>query len=709
MFKALQHSNPIEARIALGDLPEASKIEASTKHDQFKKIMDALPGAVNKKIARADKTILEKATRSFGFGKCLAKDGDWLVDGMKTPLHAHQLIGASWMLGREFCKNGPKGGILADEMGMGKTLETLACIVSNRPTDEDVKRFGKTTLIVAPAAAIFQWEEEIKKHVKRKYIEEVLHYKQSSRTPISVLKHMDIILASYQEISRNFPSDKSRRQPDRPYHSAKEFQKTYDDKLGVLFKMPFWRVVLDEGHNIKNRACQTSIGCQNLNGRYRWALSGTPITNSIDGEDSLRTYLTLSLRLRQGAAHPFNLERAMRKNLSTEDLLEIQRRLRNVVVERPFFERIGKWCAKKATVKLESDEEGRKTSFGISQFGHEFNIDRQLSLMLDSQKEDVCRICYQEAVEPQTAQCKHIFCKECIGKHLREEYKERAIPKCPDCDKSLTGYLPAEPSDSDDSDAEHSTSGAPIQPCQSRVVRLGLDHFGRHPQLKRSQTKFFQQSDQYYPEPVVPSAKTTAVKEAILEWQSQAPDDKIIVFIDFKVTSAVLGRMLRAENIPFLYFDGSMSSEEKEIAVRAFDRIADIKVMIMSLKSGAVALNLTMANRVIIVDPWWNVSVELQAFARVFRIGQKKETHFMRIIAENTIDNRIEALQEEKTEKISKIMEPGAERKLSVEEIVSLFGNVKKFSDGTFEVLRNDEEEEEDASSEEPQAKAGEI
>jgi len=59
------------------------------------------------------------------------------------------------------------------------------------------------------------------------------------------------------------------------------------------------------------------------------------------------------------------------------------------------------------------------------------------------------------------------------------------------------------------------------------------------------------------------------------------------------------------------------------------------------LKAGGQGLNLNMANRVIIADMWWNSAVEQQAFCRVFRIGQQKETYFIRVMVENSIDERI--------------------------------------------------------------------
>lgn len=106
-----------------------------------------------------------------------------------------------------------------------------------------------------------------------------------------------------------------------------------------------------------------------------------------------------------------------------------------------------------------------------------------------------------------------------------------------------------------------------------------------------------------------------------------------------------------------------------------------------------MALNLTCANRVVLVDLWWNLALEMQAFSRVFRIGQTKETHFLRIISQNTIDNRIEALQEEKAKNINIVLKPGERQNLTVEEVAALFGHVKKSDDGTFEILPDIEED----------------
>lgn len=71
----------------------------------------------------------------------------------------------------------------------------------------------------------------------------------------------------------------------------------------------------------------------------------------------------------------------------------------------------------------------------------------------------------------------------------------------------------------------------------------------------------------------------------------------------------------------------------------------------------SVGLNLTMASKVIMIDPWWNSASEQQAFCRVFRIGQKEETFMSRLCVENTVDERLVAMQERKEKEIAEIME----------------------------------------------------
>lgn len=78
---------------------------------------------------------------------------------------------------------------------------------------------------------------------------------------------------------------------------------------------------------------------------------------------------------------------------------------------------------------------------------------------------------------------------------------------------------------------------------------------------------------------------------------------------------------------------------------------------LVGLKCGGQALNLTMANRVIIVDPWWNAVAEDQAYGRVRRIGQTKETHLVRLFSDTPVDRRIRQLQSDKSAEVSRALQ----------------------------------------------------
>ncbi|KAL8144660.1 hypothetical protein AgCh_003015 [Apium graveolens] len=91
-----------------------------------------------------------------------------------------------------------------------------------------------------------------------------------------------------------------------------------------------------------------------------------------------------------------------------------------------------------------------------------------------------------------------------------------------------------------------------------------------------------------------------------------------------------------------------MTTKARNAAIKRFTEVPDCRLLLMSFKTGGVALNLTMASHVFLMDPWWNPDVERQAQDRIHRIGQFKPTRVVRFITEGTIEERILKVQEEK-------------------------------------------------------------
>ena len=123
---------------------------------------------------------------------------------------------------------------------------------------------------------------------------------------------------------------------------------------------------------------------------------------------------------------------------------------------------------------------------------------------------------------------------------------------------------------------------------------------------------------------------------------------KALVFSQFLGMLALIKEKLKELEVKFEYFDGSTSAIDREKAIQNFQNNDNCRVFLISLKAGGVGLNLTAADYVYIVDPWWNPAVEQQAIDRTHRIGQTKNIFAYRMICKDTIEDKILQLQERK-------------------------------------------------------------
>jgi superfamily II DNA or RNA helicase len=123
---------------------------------------------------------------------------------------------------------------------------------------------------------------------------------------------------------------------------------------------------------------------------------------------------------------------------------------------------------------------------------------------------------------------------------------------------------------------------------------------------------------------------------------------KALVFSQFLGMLALIREKLKELGVDHEYFDGSTSAIERERAIQRFQNDENCRVFLISLKAGGVGLNLTAADYVYIVDPWWNPAVEQQAIDRTHRIGQTKNILAYRMICKDTIEDKILQLQEKK-------------------------------------------------------------
>lgn len=155
-------------------------------------------------------------------------------------------------------------------------------------------------------------------------------------------------------------------------------------------------------------------------------------------------------------------------------------------------------------------------------------------------------------------------------------------------------------------------------------------------------------------------------------------DNKILVFSQFTSVLKKIEEELNKRNIVSKYLDGSTRAKERIRLVSDFNESKESGVFLISLKAGGTGLNLTSAKFVMHMDPWWNPAIEDQATDRAHRIGQKNVVEVIKLIAKDTIEEKVVQLQEEKREIINSVMSDDSLNinnisKLTNEEILELF------------------------------------
>jgi superfamily II DNA or RNA helicase len=144
---------------------------------------------------------------------------------------------------------------------------------------------------------------------------------------------------------------------------------------------------------------------------------------------------------------------------------------------------------------------------------------------------------------------------------------------------------------------------------------------------------------------------------------------KVLVFSQFTSFLAILRRRLDKEKIEYEYLDGS--TRDRQACVERFQNDPDCKLFLISLKAGGLGLNLTAAEYVYLLDPWWNPAVESQAIDRAHRIGQTRQVFAYRIIARDTVEEKVLALQNTKRDLADAIInaDNGLIRNLTKEDL----------------------------------------
>ncbi|KAG0646207.1 DNA repair rad5 [Hyphodiscus hymeniophilus] len=810
MIDDLFNNDPIIDRLQnpiFDVMPEPEMQGNHVKQTQLQRLLANIPQGSNIKEARSDKAKLQKASKCFGFAQVKAVDGKWLINGMKSTLYHHQLLGAQWMIERELGEEAPHGGLLADGMGLGKTVQTLACMVGNQPEASDCKREVKATLIVVPSSVIDQWMDEIRVHVDARIFPKIMRYKTSYKIPVEVLRDLDIVVTSYHDVMRQYPYPDAKDRERIAEIGYEKWWRKAQREMGDLFGVYWYRVILDEAHTIKNNQARTSLACQSLRSVFRWCLTGTPLLNRIEelfpylrflkanysmdwktfqryfcdpdanecqtriatllsytmmrrtmkttilnrpiiilpkphpeirylqfsseeriiyritenrfrallnvylangtANKNYAVFLVQLLRLRQCTSHPFMLERTIKDSWTSSDLKELKRALKSIgKFNKPFYEQCEVWVTQTeqqreaARARGEDPDQqgvakGEGMPFGASDFGHSFKMGKALKTLSqeDMYSRVTCALCSDIPSSPMVTDCNHIFCSECLSDYMNRQAAlngDDDVLTCPACEKIFSNFQPYKglAEDDDRVESEDGTPGAQGSRSKKRKTDRyggggkGADALGFEPKIKDSTWVDMTDNDQF---PLLPSAKMVALKALLLKGFHDAPTDKVVIYVQFRLLAKIIGRICQKEGWGFLYLTGDCSLEHRSRAIKKFRDDDYVQILIAGLKCGGLGLNFPWANRCISLDLWWNHAVEQQAFGRIFRIGQKKETHMTRLIVKNTVDVRLLSMQLHKLKACETAMRSGEEKlkpSLNLHELARLFGFLRTNAKG---------------------------
>lgn len=610
--------------------------------------------------------------------------------GLKCNLLPFQKEGLHWLVEQE--KSKYHGGILADEMGMGKTIQTIALFLS-----DELPRSGPI-LVVAPTVAVMQWRNEIEEFAGDAL--KILVYHGSNRTESTdEIREYDVVLTTYAVVESVY-----RRQSSGFTRKGEKVRLP-----SPLHTIHFHRVILDEAHNIKDRQAGTSRAVFLLDSSYRLCLSGTPLQNRIGELYSLLRFLRIDPFCQyfctkcSCTSHEWRVERqkclfcghvAMQHvNYFNHSLLKhIQRiqgetdfamrrmrlLLRQIMLRRTKMERADDLGLPPRVVTVRRDyfnqeekdlytsifsDSRRQFSTYVNQgvvlnnYANIFSLITRMRQIADhpdlvlrraiasSELDEslVCKLCDDEAEEPIKSKCNHTFCRMCIKEYVEGWDGSPEDLECPVCHIILTIDLTAPSVEINSSDKNRG----------SIVNRITMDNTWRS------------------------STKIEALVEELFRMRSDRQTIKSIVFSQFtSMLDLVEWRLARA-GFSTVKLQGSMSPIQRDSIIRHFMETPSVEVFLVSLKAGGVALNLCEASQVFLLDPWWNPSVEWQSGDRVHRIGQHRPVTITRLIIEDSIESRIIELQAKKANMINATigMDDSALNRLSQGDMEFLFQN----------------------------------
>lgn len=471
-------------------------------------LVNMLRAVSDAKVVESERPVLRRLLTT--------EDERQVPKAINATLRPYQIDGMAWI--RRALASGI-GGILADAMGLGKSLQTIAAYMAMRERDPRYK-----ALILAPKSLMGNWRKEFEKFTQGVT---VLVWDGPNRKKYEhLLSSCDVVICAYE---------------------------TFKLDRGIISEHAFHLLVCDEAQKLKNPETASHQAVVHFPCGVQLALTGTPIENRLEDLHSLFAF-------------------------ASKGLLPPLKVFRETVV-KPYKE------GDPAAVEH------------LRQHVNPFILRRTKDEVLTDlpPKTIVDQLC------PMTERQEQFY-----NDSLQEARFQR---------------------DQAAANGDKSALSALYLKIITRLRRIAVD-----PRLVEGGTGFTADD----------SGKLLTLR-AIMDELDTDEDNKCLIFSQWTDCLSVVRDELVARGQPFSYLTGQTRDRDQQ--VQNFQEKAGIRYFLLGLKAGGVGLNITAANTVIMMDPWWNPASENQAYDRAHRIGQLRPVTVYRLIAEGTLEEKIASLK----------------------------------------------------------------
>ncbi|KAL7799056.1 SNF2 family N-terminal domain-containing protein [Trichoderma ceciliae] len=550
------------------------------------------------------------------------------------------------------------GGIIADPMGLGKTLSMISLIATdllvdrNDPssvTGADAEESSGRTLIVVPPPLLDSWEEQLNQHAFPNSIPWRRHHGKSRLVTESDVEESLVVLTTYHTVSS-------------------EWRSKPDQLPSLLFSTRWRRIILDEAHFIRNSDSRMARSICSLDSVSRWAVTGTPIQNKLSDLTALLKFLQV---------YPYSEEHRFNTDIShlwkigkvDEAVKRLKRLAGCILLRRPKtviqlpprhdFQRYVELASAERelyqTVKMRTISHIEQALSAGGKLGGTHSYANMLQRIEAMRM--ICnlglyyRVRYDlEAYNEQASQnwieaaqrmfnirrgISSIQCRlcSCVADSIENALDEAGPPTMSLFSQCLEFVCSTCVSARTNSVVLKSCSHTIICP----VATISTDIF----ETDDASNLTLNQLGAELP---------TKVSMLIDDLQNQPHDVKCIVFSSWRTTLEIIEVGLKQACIPCLRFDGKVAQKDRHAVIKQFRKDPTVRVLLVTLSCGAVGLTLTEASRAYLMEPHWNPTLEEQALARIHRIGQTKEVNTVRFIVKDSFEERVVELQKSKTD-----------------------------------------------------------